>query len=254
MKKIIVLILIFTSGIIYANNAIWHDGSAKTLPEGRIEVGLFQPLRYGLNETLELATFPLADILIPNITVKKFWKYYYGIDFASKHSLIIPTPLLNIIAREGAGGILPANSKIPFILVLNNQVISTYAFSPNLELTGKLGLSLAIVSGRKDFPTIDLPLVYNRTSVYHENNLFNCGLDLRGILYKNIDFLIDYDHFFLPKDYADFCVEHKGLFIWKINRKFALSAGYKLVYSDYPSKKQRNTDVFPLIDFQMGFK
>ena len=253
MKKIVILIIL-CAGTLFAENAVWHDGSANTLPEGRIEVGLFQPLRYGLNETFELSTFLLADILIPNITAKKFWINYYGIDFASKHSLIFPTPLLNTIAREGAGGILPANSKIPFILVLNNQILSTYEFLPDFELTIKLGLSQAIVSGRKDFPTIDLPLVYNRTSVYHENNLFNCGIDLRGILYKNIDFLIDYDHFFLPRDYADFCVEHKGLLIWKINRKFALSAGYKLVYSDYPSKLQRNTDVFPLIDFQMGFK
>ncbi|MDP8203750.1 MAG: hypothetical protein P9L95_04380, partial [Candidatus Tenebribacter mawsonii] len=237
-----------------AETAIWSKGTTDVLPQGRWEVGLFQPLSYGLNETTELSTYALADLVMPNITVKKFWRDLDGWKFASKHSLIYPTLFLNVMAKEGAFGILPDNSIIPQIFVLNNQFMLSYRYNEYFNFIPKIGFSVALTVGDSDFPTIDMPIVYNRTSIYHENIMFNVGFDVRGNISPKFEYLVDIDKFIMDKEYCEFSYEHKLLIIWKINRKFALSAGYKLSYSDYPSTLQRSTKIIPLIDLQVGFK
>ncbi|MDP8268687.1 MAG: hypothetical protein P9L97_08170 [Candidatus Tenebribacter davisii] len=255
MKKIILLVIVsFVFVSLSAETAIWSKGTTDVLPQGRWEVGIFQPLSYGLNESTELSTFALSDLVMPNITIKKFWKNMEGWKFTSKHSLIYPSLFLNIIAKEGAFGILPDNSVIPQILVSNNQFMLSYKYNDYLNIIPKIGFSAALVSGDSDFPTIDMLIVYNRTSIYHENVMFNIGLDVRGNITPAISYLVDLDKFIMDKEYCEFSYEHKMLLIWKINRKFALSGGYKICYSDYPSKYQRSTDIIPLLDFQVGFK
>lgn len=255
MKKLIILfILCFTVTLIFADTEIWSNGSTDVLPKGRWEVGIFQPLSYGLNETTELSTYALTDLLMPNITIKKFWKDLEGWKFTSKHSLIYPTIFLNTIAKEGAGGILPDNSKIPQILVSSNQFLISYKLNEYLQFIPKIGFSAALVGADSDFPTIDQPFIYNRTSVYHEKIMFNVGLDVRGNITPKFEYVVDVDKFIMDKEYCEFSYEHKLMIIWKINRKFALSGGYKLSHSDYPSQMQRNTDIIPIIDLQMGFK
>jgi len=254
MRNIIMLLvvsLIFVS--LFAETAIWSKGTTDVLPKGRWEVGIFQPLSYGLNETTELSTFALADLVMPNITLKKFWNDREGLKFTSKHSLIYPSLFLNIIAKEGAFGILPDNSVVPQIFVLNNQFMLSYKYNKHFTLIPKIGISAALVTGGSDFPTIDMPIVYNRTSIYHENVMFNIGLDVKGNITPRFEYLVDIDKFIMDKDYCEFSYEHKVLIIWKINRKFALSGGYKLCYSDYPSNLQSSTDIIPLIDLQIGF-
>ncbi|MBT3755133.1 MAG: hypothetical protein HOD64_01460 [Candidatus Cloacimonetes bacterium] len=255
MKKIIILIVISLVMLsLSAETSIWSKGTTDVLPQGRWEVGIFQPLSYGLNETTELSTYALADLVMPNITLKKFWKNLDGLEFTSKHSFIYPSLFLNVMAKEGAFGILPDNSVIPHIFVLNNQFMLSYKYNEYLNFIPKIGFSAALVIGDSDFPTIDMPIVYNRTSIYHENIMFNIGLDVRGSVSSKFEYLVDIDKFIMDKEYCEYSYEHKLLLIWKINRKFALSAGYKLSYSDYPSTMQRRTDFLPLIDLQVGFK
>lgn len=255
MKKIII-VLIFSLVVlsVSAEIAIWSKGTTDVLPQGRWEVGIFQPLSYGLNQTTEVSTFVLADLLMPNITIKKFWKNMQGWKFASKHSLIYPTIFLNTIAKEGAFGILPNNSQIPQILVSSNQFLLSYRYNEYLQFIPKIGVSVALVGANSDFPTIDQAIIYNRTSIYHEKVMFNIGLDVRGNISPKFEYLLDIDKFIMDKEYSEFSYEHKVLIIWKINRRFALSGGYKLSYSDYPSNLQRNTDIIPLLDIQVGFK
>ena len=38
----------------------WHSGTAFLLPEGRMEIGIFQPLRYGWSKSIEFTIHPLA--------------------------------------------------------------------------------------------------------------------------------------------------------------------------------------------------
>jgi len=249
-------VLSLYAGSISAENSIWSDGTATALPKGRWEVGIFQPLRYGLNESVELSSHVLTNILMPNVTLKKVWSGYSGIysgmDFTSVHSLTYPTPLLNFISREGTGGILPANTVVPHIITLNSQVLVTYPVAEGHTVTPRIGFAFALKFGDMDMTTIDLPLIYTRTSVYHNGWLVDIGIDLNGRIVDRFYYWLDLDKFIMPGEYAAFAYEHKGILIWRKSAKFSALIGYKLVYSDYPSVLQRRWDIFPLVDLIWG--
>jgi hypothetical protein len=256
MIRLIITLFVFSffTGILIAEDANWSVGTTEILPIGRMEVGVFQPLRYGLNETVELSSHVLANILMPNIAVKKAWRDCHGFNFTTRHSLTYPTPLLNVIARKGTGGILPDNTVVPHIITISNQLMIKRQLTDKISITPEIGFTFALKFGDSDMTTIDLPLIYTRTSVYHNGWLANVGIDLTGQISDNIEFLVDLDRFIMPRDYASFAYEHKGLLIYHKSSKFSVLSGYKLVYSDYPSKLQRRWDIFPLVDMMWKIK
>jgi len=249
MSRIILLFVFsFYAGSLTAEDTNWSAGTTETMSKGRIEVGIFQPLRYGLSESVELSSHILTNILMPNIAVKKAWYDYQSFNFTTRHSMTYPTPLLNTIAREGTGGILPDNTVIPHIITISNQVMVKHQLTDNISITPEIGFTFALKFGDSNMTTIDLPLIYTRTSVYHNGWLANVGIDLTGHINDEFEFLIDLDKFLMPNDYASFAYEHKGLLIWRKSPKFSILGGYKLVYSVYPSSLQRRWDIFPLVD------
>ena len=70
MSRIFRFIVIFSISIGAAQEIKLNNTSA-ILQKGEFEVGLFQPLRYGLRETIEISFHPLAALVIPNFTLKK---------------------------------------------------------------------------------------------------------------------------------------------------------------------------------------
>ena len=242
-------------------NRIWSSGSAFTIPTGRYEIGIFQPLQYGFNESTEFFGFPLLFFIMPNFGIKKKWPEINGINLTTMHSMSCPTFLLRTIAREGTGGILPKEAVVPFILSFENHVLSTFVINDYLLVTPKLGISFSIVSGKADFPTIDYHLVYPRTADYHKNPTINFGLDLQGKIIWNFDYYLDGDLFLLALDEGNFTFEHKLMIIWKKSNGFNILVGYKYSIGRFPYTVNKKLypsgydwKFFPLIDLQWGFK
>ena len=250
IKKIYVIFLaLFFTSYAFAINAPCSAGTADTLPKGYFEIGLFQPLRYGQTETLEWSTHPILDLLIPNITIKKAWRDFAGWDFATRHNITYPTPLLRTISRKGTGGIISPEFDIPQMFSLRNEVLLTRKFSPSFLITGKAGLTLAVTSDELDErTTIDLPLVFPRLGVFYNGYAVNFGLDVGGDLTSRFAYLTDVDIFLLPGADENFAFEHKSLIIWNKSKKFQMMLGYKLVFGEYPFGKQWH--LLPLFDMQ----
>ena len=59
MKKIIILTILFSQ--VFAQGE-WLSGTAYTLPQGRWEYGLFQPVRWGQSENREISFFKLSKV------------------------------------------------------------------------------------------------------------------------------------------------------------------------------------------------
>ena len=51
----------------------------ENLPKGKFEVGLFQPLQYGLSEKIEISTHPVLMFFIPNFAVQKSHPNWAGL-------------------------------------------------------------------------------------------------------------------------------------------------------------------------------
>jgi hypothetical protein len=251
-------ILLLLSTATYAqsdevNHKIWSIGTAYNLPEGRWEVGLFHPLRYGLSERVELATHPLLFFVIPNISLKWSHKNIYGIKTATRHSLTYPTPILRLSSSEGTGGLISPEFYIPHIVEFYNEFLFSKSISNNHLFTGKIGFSLAAKSDELDERAlIDYPLAYSRMAVYLHGYGTRFGVDFQGPIIGDFYYLMDGDIFYIPGVDYNFSFENKGMIYWRFSNYLELSIGYKLVYGQYPYGNEWNL-FLPMIDFQMAW-
>ena len=97
MRTLCVIIIVLC-GWIYADTSIWSSGTAHSLPKGQWEVGLFQPLRYGMTDDQDIALHPLFAIKLPNLVYKKTWVEKNSWTIASRHGFYYPTPLLQFLS------------------------------------------------------------------------------------------------------------------------------------------------------------
>jgi hypothetical protein len=221
------------AGFLYGADP-WTDGTARVLPQGRWEVGLFQPLRYGFAAGQELAVHPLIFLKLPNVAYQRVWKEGER-TLSSRHLVIYPTPLLNTVAKEGIGGIVSPEFQFPAMIALYNDLLCTRQITETIRFTGKAGLGFAVRFGElDDRTTIDLPLVFQRLAVFYNGWLVRFGGDLTGPVTGRWHYWIDCDLFLIPGAEENLGFEHKGLLLWHKSDRFRVAVGYKLVYGEYP--------------------
>lgn len=246
-------ILLLSGNLILAQeNRPWWSGSAYTLPQGRWEIGLFQPLRYGQTDRLEWSTHPVLNLVIPNLTVKLAHGDKAGWVVASRHSLRYPTPLLRLVAREGIGGILapdPDIEKFPPTLFWRSEVLLTRAVAERTFLTAKGGLAVVPKAGDIDSrSTIDLPVIFPRMAAMRQGFQLSLGLDGLVGLTDRLHIWTDGDLFLTPGLDEALGFEHKGLLVFNKSQRFQLTLGYKLTFGNYPYGDQWH--LLPLFDLQ----
>ena len=103
MRALLVAVALLMAVPASAENRSFLMGTAKNLPAGRIEMGVFEPLRLGVSDTLEIDLQPAIAFLMPNLTVRLAWTP----SITTEHTVAYPTPLLMVLSREGTGGVLP---------------------------------------------------------------------------------------------------------------------------------------------------
>lgn len=232
----------------------WSANSAYGMPVGRWQVGIFQALRYGYSESVELSLHPLAFFLMPNLDAKWCHGSISGLQVASRHSIYYPTPLLRTLSREGTGGIISPEFTIPHMISIYTELLVSSPLGRDHLLTGKAGLCLAIRSGPLDArSTIDLPLVFPRLAVFYQDYGFRGGMDVQGLILRRWHYLLDGDLFYYPKGEENFAFEHRGLVLWQKSPRFQFCVGYKLCYGQYPFGSQWHL-LMPLLDLEWAWQ
>ena len=148
MKQLYTVIIVVCSWI-YADTSIWSFGTAHSLPKGQWEVGLFQPLRYGMTDDQDIALHPLFAIKLPNLVYKKTWVEKNSWTIATRHGFYYPTPLLQSITGAGKFKIVAPQFEFPTLIGLTNEILATHSLGDGL-LTGKAGLLLGLGGGDLD--------------------------------------------------------------------------------------------------------
>ena len=131
MKQLIITLILTTS--LFANEKTWSSHSAEILEQGRWEIGLFQPLRYGYSNYAEFSIHPVWFFLIPNLEIKESQKSLFGCKTASQYRLTYPTMLLNMLSVMGLEKLLPQNTIYPTCfpfqgLLLALEVLKTLSY------------------------------------------------------------------------------------------------------------------------------
>ena len=262
MKKIILLCLF--SGLLLAEIKPWDSHSAYLLPQNRWELGLFQPFRFGYSEAIEYSTSPLWFFVMPNISIKRIESDMAGFNTASRFKLVYPTPLLNMLARTGIGGMIDPNLQMPPMLGFSASWLMSKPMM-GMDLTVKGGLDLGIAFGDLDpRANIDLPLVYHRLGMFYNKWGMHTGLDVQKNLTEKVRVLVDLDLRLLPgladvqinpdlaKLVGDYSLEHKLLLIWNQSDRFRIMTGYKFVKGKYPyGSDMRLLPYIPMVESWM---
>ncbi len=213
----------------------WLSGTAATLPAGRVEMGLFQPLRIGVSDMLEIDVPPLIALVAPQVTARLGWTDCW----ATEITVGYPTPLLNLLSREGTGGIFPADTEVPNILTITATGLFTMKPHRHHWITLAGTVYTAGVSGESTLPILELPLLYPRTAAWEYGAVFRVGIDIDGILWRRWTYNVDADLFVIPDSDVWSHIEQSTTI-------GCLEAGYKLSWGEYPFGDALH--IFPIFD------
>ena len=251
----LILLISFPSS---AQLEIWTVGTAKTIYKGYLEVSLFRPARYGITKSLEVSAQPFVFPIFPNAQLKKNW-YDKEIAIATVHGVNYPTIALNLQRKRNKADWIPIDSVVPQLIVIKNEVIvskmlkpATSCDAPNYNLSLKAGIQFALKYKKSTLPLIEKPIIYQRTSVYHDQILWYVGADLDAHLNEVINYSVDIDFLSVGMGIDDWAVEHKGLLMMKITKSLLVVAGYKVSFGTYPDKNRFG--IYPLADISWTYK
>ncbi len=220
----------------------WTSGTASTVAEGRWEMGVFGPLRYGLNDHVEVSTHPGWDLIAPNVRAKIRWVNTDTWEVATTHALTYPTMLLRTLSRSGAGGVLPATAKVPQAVVLDDAVIATAKVAGGLRVSMQAGLLVAPRFGDSHMPTIDFPFVYPRTAALHSWGTPYAGIQLQrhfrgdGPRQEDLNMLgaeLDMQTFWMPEA-GDMALEISGKAFLDLTARTRVQLGFLFSVGSYP--------------------
>ena len=233
MRELCVIIIVLC-GWIHGDTSIWSYGTAHSLPKGQWEVGLFQPLRYGMSDDQDIALHPLFAIKLPNLVYKKTWVEKNSWTIATRHGFYYPTPLLQSITGAGKFKIVAPQFEFPTLIGLTNEILVTRSLGGGL-LTGKAGLLLGLGGSDLDpTSTIDVPLVYPRLAVYYNGWGLRLGSDYMAPIKGRWAGFVDGDVFMYPGSASALFFETKALLIWTKSSRLRFMVGYKITYGEYP--------------------
>ncbi len=205
-----------------------------TLAPGRVEMGVFQPLRWGVSEVIEIDTAPLLMFVVPNVGVKIRWSE----SLATEHAIRYPTPLLKLLSKEGIGGVYPSDAAVPHIVTIETLARYRVELGKAHTATFTGGAIVSGLSGESTIVSVDLPLVFPRTASWHNGVTGRFGLDFDGTIAGPITYNADVDLFLMNDADALVHAESSVLLGWQIAWWVALQAGCKVVVGQYPFGSQ----------------
>lgn len=233
----------------------WHQNTAKVIKQGRTESGLFAPMRIGLKNQMELSVHPIWFFVLPNAKLKKNWSTdeTKKLQVASEHGFTIPSILLNLLARNGTGGIFPGDQKAPPILTLNNKMIVSYFYHKNHAVSAKAGMEFNVLGSMyNDFAPVELLIAYPRTASYSRFYTGEVALNFTGLVANKFGYDSDFKMFLIPDDDLTWVFEWNPKVYYHVSDKFRIMAGALLTTGNIPNEKAAFR-ALPVFDLQYSF-
>jgi hypothetical protein len=254
MKKAFLISFLFflssTSVDLKAQNPLWTDGTAFTVPPKTLELSLFRPAKFGLNKKNELSAHPLAFFAMPHLFYKRRWLKFYLFDlkfmFSSRHGLYYPHFALKLNRRLGFGfsELTPDTSLIPHNLAFQNEIIISHFLqdpshcSPgNYLITGRLGFKYSFKFSPFEHPVIYQSVLYRETAVLIPGFVWYTGVDLDGYLNYILNYFADLD-FYSYGFINNWSIESKLGIMGYSGDHLSGFAGIKLGYSSIPDRNR----------------
>jgi len=108
------------------------------------------------------------------LDAKVSWFADDGLYIATRHGLAYPSLLLNLLAKEGALGLLPADTDVPEGVIIDSDALVTMTVAPSHWVTAELGFSETVFVHRSESgtasatiytPAVELPFAGHPTGM-----------------------------------------------------------------------------------------
>ncbi len=228
----------------------YSQNSALTTDKGHVSFGLVQDLKWGVTDNIELSTHPILDILCPNLGVKVLWFESPGLFFSTEHEVNYPTPLLKTISKDGIGGIIGHDISIPEIIGFNNYILGTYITSRH-TISLKTGIKLAINPSGDKFETIDYPLFYGNTAVFHTGYISDSVISYNVDILSWLNAYVDVQLLLFPEPFNSYELRQNTYAQFVLGKRVSINAGYVLVTGEYPYGE--DLKILPSLDIIFSF-
>jgi hypothetical protein len=233
--------------------APWSTHGAITVPRGRWELALFGNSRYGLTERFELALHPVVFFALPHVEAKlRFWQVGRW-SAAVRSRLSYPTPFLNLVSKEGSGGLLPATTDVPQALELEADGLVSFRFHERQLVSFAAGLAVAPRSSSDDFPLLDFPFLYPRFAPLYSWGVPRFDLNVEGQIVGGLHYAADFRAYllFLDDVEGEFALEQALASEYRFGARVALELGMRASLARYPVGTRLH--FLPYFDVKIGF-
>ena len=257
---IIIIILNLTFRIYGQENSTFKPYSPNSyiLSKGEWNYSLFSKGEYGLSDKVSLKIHPVWLFFAPSIALKWTWIKTDKYSFSFLHGLSSPTPIMNLLAKKGTGGLISPEFDIPFMLCIENKLIFALNLQGGHKVIGDFGMEFALFND-KLLPgsSIDLPVISPRSAVYYKKFGVDIGLSLEGNLFGKFDYYSKAQGFMFPlmnENYKNeygltgrYFGELTGMLFWNTSKRCKVGVGPRLCYGDYPFGEKWH--LLPMFDF-----
>lgn len=224
--------------------------TARVLPHGRLEAGVFSPLRLGVRDRVDVALHPGWFLVAPNAQVKVAWGSRGPLSLASTHGLLYPTPLMRLLSREGTGGIVPADVRYPHLLASANHLLATAALGGHLltlRAGGRVARNLTPFDGPELWSQVEWHLVWPRAAAWFTGWSADVGLAAEGPLRGRLGYRVALERFFMPGLRGDWAYEWSGILSYRPSRRVLVRGGLLWSWAELPYGTRLSVP-FPLLD------
>jgi hypothetical protein len=230
--------------------APWSADTARVLPAGRVEIGVFAPLRVGLRERLEASLHPGWFFVAPHAQLKVAWAERGRLAVASRHGVLYPTPLMRLLSREGTGGIVPADVLYPHVISTAHHLLVSAGARGHVVTVragGRLATNLTAFDGPRFWSQVEWHLVWPRTAAWFTGWSADVGIGVEGPVAARVGYRLELDRFFMPGLRGDWAWEWAGVLSWRPSDRVQLRAGAKWSYAAFPYGSRLSVPL-PVVD------
>ncbi len=255
MRRAALAIVLVAPLLASADTAEWSADTARVLPDRRLEVGVFAPLRLGIRDRYEISLHPGWALVAPQVDGKIAWLRWRSLSLASAHGVLYPTPLMRLLSREGTGGIVPADVTYPHIIATSQHLLATIDAGGHLvtfRAGARLAWNLSRFDGPRSWSEVEWHLVWPRAAAWFTGFAADVGLAVQGPIARGVDYRVELDRFFMPGLRGDWAWEWAAILSYHASRRLMLRAGAMWSYTEFPYGVRLSTP-FPIVDAIWAF-